>query len=1072
MTSESQGPSFASRNDEKIQSEIKSLRGQLDKLADERLDDLVINKFYDTEPSGQSGPGQFELSGIETTVSPTMLLRLFSTEPYVYAAVMAIAETIAGIPWKLEKSTTVTKQVRNEITGDMMSVSEETWSDATGSKLYDLFQFPNPFVSRSEFLQYLLIDLIVTGDSYTYLDSDQDLSVYDNLKDDDQRQSPFGRLRTALAKDTVIKGMYRIPTQLMTPVPKTGDEGYGLHGYVMESENGAFGFLPAEIVHIKFPNPLSYWNGLSPLMAAILRILLERYATEHMLRFYKSGARLGGMIETDKNLNKEQITRLQRSFENDFTGRQNFYRTLVLPNGMKYKPVEQNPIESSVIELGKMNREAILSVLRVPPIKVGIMDNANYANANVQLKIFYDDTIKPRCAMVQDGFNMKPALMPDNRSYRIRFDFTDISVLQENYKEKADAARSMIDAGLSVDEVRKIVWKSKPVAGGDMIKVIEDMRMGQPVVEAPPVVPSAASGDGATAATDAISQNQITDPTLSLNGAQVTAMANIVSQIAQGYIPRATGVEMIIVSFSVPRDAAERVVGTVGTPSFVPARDPSAAPADSSIGIESGKDLGEENADPLANLPGPVVTSIMNIVGRVTRGKIAADAGCAMIAAFGLPADLAHKLVGLEYTPPAPVIEAKAEVTPPANQPELADQIKPTGLKFEERVAQLTAQLVSRDKLPLEVAIARAIETATLEGLAPGDDDPTDPNGGGTTPPSTEGSDASEKPTVEAYMAEQLAQLDAGEEPSQELIDSIMASYEEQYGPATPETPEKSRTYAFGVSKDQVVNDWKSFISKTDPMVEKRKAAVSTWFKKLATAVKNELGANLKAYGMFKSRDSEDADEITDIKNYEALLAQYVAEIDASLSEAYKMGYTDTLVKFTFDPSNDAAKKALQKYGASRIKGITDTTMEQIKTVLTQAFEEGVSISETSQRIDEKFAQIESGRAETIARTETLSAVSIGRQEKREDFQKEFPDAQLQKMWVSAQDDRVRDSHQELDGTVVDADAEFKAGLRFPRDPNGAAEEVINCRCTEMTFAKEDQAAIEATLPKKESDEE
>lgn len=52
------------------------------------------------------------------------------------------------------------------------------------------------------------------------------------------------------------------------------------------------------------------------------------------------------------------------------------------------------------------------------------------------------------------------------------------------------------------------------------------------------------------------------------------------------------------------------------------------------------------------------------------------------------------------------------------------------------------------------------------------------------------------------------------------------------------------------------------------------------------------------------------------------------------------------------------------------------------------------------------------------------------------------------KIWRSAGDNRVRDSHAHLDGTEIDIDGTFSNGLKRPKDPNGRPEEVCNCRCT------------------------
>lgn len=54
------------------------------------------------------------------------------------------------------------------------------------------------------------------------------------------------------------------------------------------------------------------------------------------------------------------------------------------------------------------------------------------------------------------------------------------------------------------------------------------------------------------------------DPTTALNGAQVTALKDIVIAVAEGQLPRQTGVEMIVASFPIAPDTAEKIMGEVG----------------------------------------------------------------------------------------------------------------------------------------------------------------------------------------------------------------------------------------------------------------------------------------------------------------------------------------------------------------------------------------------------------------------------------------------------------------------------------------------------------------------------
>lgn len=67
------------------------------------------------------------------------------------------------------------------------------------------------------------------------------------------------------------------------------------------------------------------------------------------------------------------------------------------------------------------------------------------------------------------------------------------------------------------------------------------------------------------------------DPAASLNGAQVASMLEIVTSVAGGQIPRATGVALIVSAFPLSEEQAEKIMGTVGA-GFVPRPEGQPAP--------------------------------------------------------------------------------------------------------------------------------------------------------------------------------------------------------------------------------------------------------------------------------------------------------------------------------------------------------------------------------------------------------------------------------------------------------------------------------------------------------------
>lgn len=120
---------------------------------------------------------------------------------------------------------------------------------------------------------------------------------------------------------------------------------------------------------------------------------------------------------------------------------------------------------------------------------------------------------------------------------------------------------------------------------------------------------------------------------------------------------------------------------------------------------------------------------------------------------------------------------------------------------------------------------------------------------------------------------------------------------------------------------------------------------------------------------------------------------------------------------------------------------INETTYKSLQESFKQSVEMGESREELEERISQTFDETYEGRAATIARTETGVAMTAGT------FQG-YKDAGVkEKVWTAVMDANTRDTHMSLDGEKKPIDQPFSNGLMHPRDPNGRASEVINCRC-------------------------
>lgn len=133
---------------------------------------------------------------------------------------------------------------------------------------------------------------------------------------------------------------------------------------------------------------------------------------------------------------------------------------------------------------------------------------------------------------------------------------------------------------------------------------------------------------------------------------------------------------------------------------------------------------------------------------------------------------------------------------------------------------------------------------------------------------------------------------------------------------------------------------------------------------------------------------------------------------------------------------------------------VTDTTRRAIaEGVLEPGVAEGKSIPDLADDLRAVFTDLRTWRAETIARTETVSGYNASSRI----VALNSGGIVTGRTWLAASDSRVRDSHVDMDGEEVrDLTSPYSNGLMHPGDPSGKPAETINCRCVETYLLDED----------------
>jgi uncharacterized protein with gpF-like domain len=136
---------------------------------------------------------------------------------------------------------------------------------------------------------------------------------------------------------------------------------------------------------------------------------------------------------------------------------------------------------------------------------------------------------------------------------------------------------------------------------------------------------------------------------------------------------------------------------------------------------------------------------------------------------------------------------------------------------------------------------------------------------------------------------------------------------------------------------------------------------------------------------------------------------------------------------------------------------VPDEIYATIRNEISAGLNAGESIAQLSRRISAAFDEIEKGRAEVIAQTESAAAYSFASNKAAQAAGIGY------KKWVhSSVPKEPRPDHLAIDGLIIPVDEAFPVGdppLMYPHDGNGSAQDVINCYCISVPATEEEYKA-------------
>lgn len=347
-------------------------------------------------------------------------LKTYEKSLYVYACVSKIAEKVSSTRFQLF-------QILNS-KGDIKELIVHP--------VLDLINKPNPFQTKTQFLQTTIINRKLTGNAFWFL-----------VRGDNGK----------------VKELWNLRPDKMTIV---SDPVNFIKAYKFTKNDGSVEiFEPKDIVHFKYPSPLDPYMGLSPIKPAAIRIDVEEFATTYQRDFFINNARPDAVLEVADNMSADQKEEAKEGWEDTHRGKGKNSKIAVLEGGIKYQQVSLSQREMDYIESMRFTRDDILVAFKVPKPIVAITDDVNRANAETAMYIFLSETIKPELESLTEVLN--EMLIYPEFGEQFFLDFPDPT--PENREAKLlEYDNALKNGWMVINEVRERE-NMKPMRGGNTL---------------------------------------------------------------------------------------------------------------------------------------------------------------------------------------------------------------------------------------------------------------------------------------------------------------------------------------------------------------------------------------------------------------------------------------------------------------------------------------------------------------------------------------------------------------------------------------------------------------------------
>ena len=331
----------------------------------------------------------------------------------VWCAIRLLAESVSSLPISV-----YTKQAN----GDKL--------EDTKSPIYKLVKFkPNYYQNKITFFEFIMLSICTEGNSYVQ----------------------------------IVRNNSGTPVQLICLDPSNVTVVVNNNELFYQVDGGAV-LDSSDMLHFKTITDDGV-TGLSPIDQCAKALNWGVSLEEFGATFFSNGAKPSSILQTDRALSDTALQRLKTSFNSNYGKLKNSNSTIVLEEGLTFKPISISPEQAQFLSSRQFSIEEVARIFNCPPHMLKDLSKSSFNNIEMQSQEFVTYTLMPYITRIEQEMNLK--LFRSNELGKTFVEFNVNGLLRGDVKSRTEAYKTAITNGyMSINEVRQ-KENMNSIEGGD-----------------------------------------------------------------------------------------------------------------------------------------------------------------------------------------------------------------------------------------------------------------------------------------------------------------------------------------------------------------------------------------------------------------------------------------------------------------------------------------------------------------------------------------------------------------------------------------------------------------------------